>query len=96
MRATNEFVHESETRLIDFILKGLVPSPLKAFLLVNRIKFDTTARYFLDDYKSLEDRWERLNYNEKQAWVIDTYRHYPEISERLQRAVAKRYGQTSK
>lgn len=96
VRASTEFVHKNEVSLIDFILKGLWATPLKAFMLVNRKTFNDDVNDFLVDYEGLENRWNRLHYEEKRAWVIETYGAYPKISERLQHAVDKRYGTADK
>lgn len=55
-------------------------------MLVNRKAFNNDVNDFLVDYEGLENRWNRLNYEEKRAWIIETYGPYPKISERFQKS----------
>lgn len=48
-------------------------------MLVNRKAFNNDVNDFLVDYEGLENRWNRLNYEEKRAWIIETYGPYPKI-----------------
>lgn len=48
VRASTEFVHQDQVSLIEFNLKGLWATPLKAYMLVNRKTFNNDVDDFLD------------------------------------------------
>lgn len=67
--------------MIDFFLRGLKPTPLKAFLLENRAQFETFDR-FKQVYSTLESHWKELNFNEKGEQPV-TAAYFRLITEKL-------------